>query len=51
MIPVTRFVQAVACVILPVVWGVFAHWVFQRLRTWQQRHRRRTPDNWQDYQI
>gem|GEM_PF-2671239 len=35
------------CVVLPVLWGALIHWVFQRLRRYQDQ----SPDHWPDYQI
>lgn len=43
-----------ACIVLPVVWGILVHWVFQRLRRNRPRTRTDRADHepsWPDYQI
>jgi len=48
---VHQFGWVMSAIVLPVMWGTFIHWCFQRLRRYQEQARRKTPENWEDYQI
>jgi hypothetical protein len=41
---------AIACIVLPVLWGTIVHWIFQHIRS-RQNSEHRSADNWPDYQI